>query len=57
MNIFRWNSYYKLHLSIPLRFTAQQTSLSYSHLLIRACTNLEAKMWNSQTHSTKFPPR
>jgi len=42
---------------IPLCFTAQQTNLSHSHLLIRASTNLEAKMWNSQTHSTKFPPR
>jgi len=39
---------------IPLFFTAQQTNLPYPHLLIRASTNLEAKMWNSQTQSTKF---
>jgi len=42
---------------VPLCFTAQQTNLSYSHLLIRASTNLEAKIWNSQTHSIKFPLR
>jgi hypothetical protein len=42
---------------IPLCFAAQQTNFSYSHLLIRASTNLQAKMWNSQTHSPKFPLR